>query len=866
MKRIERIIKKFYIGLAVPVLAGLLIGAVNANTIIASANEEPELFLPVNDIDTPTAVYVDDAEIENNMLEINEMYGDNMHLIEEYAILNDAEVEYWRKFSNKILYNQLSDAEKNWWDQTEAACYHILVGDEDATSTPSIRISDGTPTDADYAKLFGMFKYSNPQFYFLWSGYSWSSNSMSLSVSSDFRNGLNRRVATNALKAKIDTFLSAIDTTKMDEEIERQIHEKLVGETVYKSNEHDQNVYSTLVLNETVCAGYTQAMTLLCNGVGIDTVGVTGDADGSGGWGRHAWNMIKLHGIWYLVDATWDDQSSVYYKYYDKSHNSFYKDHHVDAIFSSFVDNAQYDAHTMSWTAPTIYFNNGNYTYFSVNANSSLDGGLLAKAVAAKSGFGISGAPRTVLRDGELYNVINGSGVCTHDYETVITLAPTCTKAGTQKLICKKCGDEKEMPVSAIGHNWDGGKITTAMTCKNDGVRTITCINCRSTKTETIERDPNNHNWDGGTIKKSATCDVDGIKEYKCRTCGKTKQDIIKSPGHNYYLWYSTMSTCVVAGHEVYYCMRCGETKEVEMEKAAHTWVYATDVAPTCISKGCSGGIVCSYCNEVKEPSKEVDKIDHNYVLTMSQKATCMYEGYDRYDCLMCGASKMDTYPKVDHVWVDYYYVVYPTTEYCGRKVQNCNMCFSTREIYLDPLPDEGLKNTMYAWKMVDGISYWYESGIRQGTYDDKQGVIGDGTVRGREIYDSVSDGWYWLDACYDGAKACNKEVWMPYIYQDEKKWDAAEIEMNSKNSGDMAKQVIKAIADGSGKWVRYDANGKMIKGWYTVAWGTYDAVLYPSQVGNTYYYDYQTGLMAKGWVTIDGVRYHFDEVTGALR
>ena len=163
-----------------------------------------------------------------------------------------------------------------------------------------------------------------------------------------------------------------------------------------------------------------------------------------------------------------------------------------------------------------------------------------------------------------------------------------------------------------------------------------------------------------------------------------------------------------------------------------------------------------------------------------------------------------------------------------------------------------------------DGKYYWYEGGIRQGTYDDPKGVIGDGTVRGREIYDPESDGWYWLDACFDGAKACSKEVWMPYIYQNEKNWDDAEIEANANNSGSMKQQVIEYINKGYGKWVRYDADGKMIKGWYTVEGDDED--IYPTQKGNTYYYDYQTGLMAKGWHNIDGIDYYFDETTGVLQ
>ncbi|MBO5458815.1 MAG: hypothetical protein J5981_01035, partial [Lachnospira sp.] len=55
---------------------------------------------------------------------------------------------------------------------------------------------------------------------------------------------------------------------------------------------------------------------------------------------------------------------------------------------------------------------------------------------------------------------------------------------------------------------------------------------------------------------------------------------------------------------------------------------------------------------------------------------------------------------------------------------------------------------------------------------------------------------------------------------------------------------------DGTGKWVRYDENGRMVKGW--------------SADGN-YYFDMITGAMAKGTTTIDGKVYTFDWITGIL-
>ncbi len=183
-------------------------------------------------------------------------------------------------------------------------------------------------------------------------------------------------------------------------------------------------------------------------------------------------------------------------------------------------------------------------------------------------------------------------------------------------------------------------------------------------------------------------------------------------------------------------------------------------------------------------------------------------------------------------------------------------------------------------WESRDGKSYWYENNKIQGTYEDKEGILGEGTIRGREIYDPASDGWYWLDSCYEGAKAEGKEVWIPYIYQDELIYDesgngrkangisdeARILELATESNtyeADMSSQVADAIRNKTGKWVRYNENGEMLKGWVTITGDL--ANCYPDQEGNTYYYDRKTGLMAKGWVNIQGENYYFDEVTGIL-
>lgn len=119
-------------------------------------------------------------------------------------------------------------------------------------------------------------------------------------------------------------------------------------------------------------------------------------------------------------------------------------------------------------------------------------------------------------------------------------------------------------------------------------------------------------------------------------------------------------------------------------------------------------------------------------------------------------------------------------------------------------------------WVEENGKKYWYENGVKQGT-----------TGRGKEIYDPDSDAWYWLDAVQGGAMTVSKDV-----YQE-------------SAAGQWADKP-----DGTGKWVRYDENGHMIKGWQTTEKGTY-------------YFDPTFGTMAKGVTEIDGVPCAFDQNTG---
>lgn len=90
----------------------------------------------------------------------------------------------------------------------------------------------------------------------------------------------------------------------------------------YESNDASL-LYDALVLRSTVCAGYAEALFVLCNLAGLDgfilsgEVGPLGDAND-----LHAWNIVRVDGKYYEFDATWDEGKRVNrYYWYGMSEN-----------------------------------------------------------------------------------------------------------------------------------------------------------------------------------------------------------------------------------------------------------------------------------------------------------------------------------------------------------------------------------------------------------------------------------------------------------------------------------------------------------------------------------------------------------------
>ena len=284
-----------------------------------------------------------------------------------------------------------------------------------------------------------------------------------------------------------------------------------------------------------------------------------------------------------------------------------------------------------------------------------------------------------------------------HTEKTIAGKPATCTETGlTDGISCSVCGTvikaQEEIP--AKGHSWDEGKITTAPTCENVGVKTYTCTVCNETKTETLDATGHTHT---DVAEQPATCTEVGHKAgTKCEVCGATisgmetipatshkevidaakaptcmetgltegrhcsvcneviaAQEVIPAKGHTEVIDAAAEATCTTPGKtEGKHCSICNEVlvAQAEVPAKGHTEVVDPAVDPTCTKTGKTEGKHCSVCNEVIVVQTEVPAKGHDWDSgKISKQPTYGENGEMIYTCAICDEHKTEIIPKLVH-------------------------------------------------------------------------------------------------------------------------------------------------------------------------------------------------------------------------
>ncbi len=250
----------------------------------------------------------------------------------------------WDKYTNYYYYNQLDDSRKAAWDSLRAICETYASGAKDVPyyytnqSTGDVMgyiemVTLSEPlTEDELREFWCMFIYSNPQYYFLSNSYLRSGASgdtyskLALVVYEAFWDGDDRATSTAAVKSRLATWQAEIDACATDETKIQMIQDIICAKVTYyheaaaggvdEDESFSQSPYSVICLDKTVCAGYADTFSMLCNASGIDAVSVTSEG--------HQWNKVRVNDSWYNFDVTWDDTNTdaagrPVYMYYGRS-------------------------------------------------------------------------------------------------------------------------------------------------------------------------------------------------------------------------------------------------------------------------------------------------------------------------------------------------------------------------------------------------------------------------------------------------------------------------------------------------------------------------------------------------------------------
>ncbi len=297
----------------------------------------------------------------------------------------------WDSYSTNYYYNLLGEPQRNLWDKLDEMCYGYLTGTETLTNKKHYsNISQGLDFDyymtkavvftgmsaSEAQNIEFMFMASNPQYYFLQVLFGVTSTGTGgfayLSVNDSFANGTARKTSTQKIQSVITSWLAQINAQPTELLKEKKIHDLICENVTYdmnyntlKQNKYNQTIYSVFCTDTTVCAGYSQAMQLLCNAVGIDCAVVT-SVD-------HEWNIIRLNDTWYYVDVTWNDNIAddeknqdkklkSAYSYFNRSRQMFLNDdprnvasHTPEAIWMGYLPELIYDSGATMTEIGTIY-------------------------------------------------------------------------------------------------------------------------------------------------------------------------------------------------------------------------------------------------------------------------------------------------------------------------------------------------------------------------------------------------------------------------------------------------------------------------------------------------------------------------------
>lgn len=251
---------------------------------------------------------------------------------------------------NRYYYNQMTKAEQSVYDA-------MLLGFTALTGSIRVPLLQGKI----YGDVFFRFKLDNPNIFYVNScSFRWTQGADHAELLPEYMFDKPRiKEHQKAIEARIEKLLRpARGLSETDKE--RYIHDFICSNVRYDKlkKPYSHEIIGPLQNGVGVCEGIAKTVKLMCDRLGVECVIVISQADPEAPNGYlHAWNVVKLRGKWYHLDATFDNSLGKYgmqrYDYYNLDDKHIFRDHRpllYHAPECTDGDNFFYKVNKLSWT------------------------------------------------------------------------------------------------------------------------------------------------------------------------------------------------------------------------------------------------------------------------------------------------------------------------------------------------------------------------------------------------------------------------------------------------------------------------------------------------------------------------------------
>lgn len=204
-------------------------------------------------------------------------------------------------------YNSLTEMERIWYRDIRE-----ILGAFGTGQRLSRACLERGMDDSDIDRIFQYVLNDHPELFYV-EGYSYvkytrGDKTTSIVFSGNYSMDPDTAVERRAeIEAAADAILARIPGDASEYEKVKFVYETLIRDTEYQLDApDDQNIYSVFVNHISVCQGYAKAVQYLLERLGMECALVQGTVDTGE---VHAWNLVRIDGSYYYVDATWGDAS-----------------------------------------------------------------------------------------------------------------------------------------------------------------------------------------------------------------------------------------------------------------------------------------------------------------------------------------------------------------------------------------------------------------------------------------------------------------------------------------------------------------------------------------------------------------------------